>query len=64
MTNPEVEPLDEQQLNTNRIVPVYPLTAQVTQHWLRKQMYQVISYWAPRIQDPLPEPIRLSANLI
>lgn len=64
MTNPEVEPLDEQQLNTNRIVPVYSLTSQVTQHWLRKQMYQVISYWAPRIQDPVPEQIRKSADLI
>jgi ATP-dependent DNA helicase RecG len=63
MTNPEMEPLEEQQLNTNRIVPVYPLTAQVTQHWLRKQMNQVITYWAPRLQDPLPEQIRRSADL-
>lgn len=57
MTNPEMEPLDEQQLNTNRIVPVYPLTAQVTQRWLRKQINQVVDYWAPRIPDPLSEDI-------
>jgi len=64
MTNPEMETLDEEQLNTNRIVPVYPLTAQVSQRWLRNQMNQIASYWAPRLHDPLPEEIRRSANLI
>ncbi len=64
MTNPEMETLDEEQLNTNRIVPVYPLTAQVTQRFLRNQMKQIVSYWAPRLHDPLPEEIRSSANLM
>jgi ATP-dependent DNA helicase RecG len=64
MTNPEMEQLEEQQINTNRIVPVYPLTSQVTQHWLRKQMNQVVTNWAPRIQDPLPEDVRRAAELV
>ncbi len=64
MTNPEMEPLEEQHLSTSRIVPVYPLTSQVTQNWLRKQMSQVTSYWAPRILDPIPEEICHSAGLM
>jgi ATP-dependent DNA helicase RecG len=63
MNNPEWEFLEQQQLSTNRIVPVYPLTSQITQRWIRRQMNQVITYWAPRVQDPLPEEIRQSANL-
>ncbi len=64
MTNPEWEPLEQQQLSTNRIVPVYPLTAQITQRWLRKLMNQVVLYWAPRIPDPLTDEIRQSAGLV
>jgi ATP-dependent DNA helicase RecG len=64
MTNPEWEPLEQQQLSTNRIVPVYPLTAQITQRWLRRLMNQVVTYWAPRVVDPLPEGVRHSASLV
>lgn len=64
MNNPEMEPLDANNLHTNRIVPVYPLTGNITQRWLRGMMHQVISYWAPRIEDPLSEGLRQSANLI
>ena len=64
MTNPEWEPLEQQQLSTNRIVPVYPLTEGVTQHWLRRIMNQVVLYWAPRVQDTLPDEIGQSAGLV
>jgi ATP-dependent DNA helicase RecG len=64
MNSPEIEPLEQQQLSTNRIVPVYPLTAQITQRWLRRLMNQVVAYWAPRVRDPLPERVRNSANLV
>jgi ATP-dependent DNA helicase RecG len=64
MTNPEVEPLDQQQLNTNRIVPVYPLTTNITEGWIRRVIGQVVSYWAPRVTDPLPENLRRSAGLL
>jgi ATP-dependent DNA helicase RecG len=63
MTNPDWEDVDQQHLNTGRIVPVYPLTAQVTQGWLRKQMNQLVSFWAPRVQDTLPGWVRRSAEL-
>jgi len=64
MNNPEWEPLDQGQLNTNRIVPVYALTANITQHWIRRILNQVISYWAARLQDPLPRELRRSAELV
>lgn len=64
MNNPEWEPVDQQHLSTGRIVPVYPLTAQITQQWLRKMMAQVVSYWAPRVADPLPEKILTAAQLM
>jgi ATP-dependent DNA helicase RecG len=64
MNNPEWELLEQQQLSTNRIVPVYPLTAKITQRWLRQQMNQVVTYWAPRVEDPLPVDLRASAQLV
>ncbi len=64
MNNPEWEPLDTKQLNTNRIVPVYPLTMNMTQRWLRRLIHQVVSYWTPRLPDPLPPSLRQRAGLI
>ena len=56
MNSPEWEPLEQKNLHTNRIVPVYPLTSNITQRWLRRLMYDVVTYWSPRVADPLPEP--------
>jgi len=64
MNSPEVEPLEQQNLHTNRIVPIYPLTAKITQRWLRRLMHQVVNYWAPRVHDPLPLSLRRAAELI
>jgi ATP-dependent DNA helicase RecG len=63
MTSPDWEPVEVENLHTNRIVPIYPLTANVTQKWLRKLMHQVVTYWAPKLTDHLPNTIRQSANL-
>lgn len=63
MNNPEWELLDEKNLHTNRIVPVYPLTAKLTQRWLRSQMDKVVNYWALRVEDPLPNSLRQEADL-
>ena len=64
MNNPEWERLDQQQLNTNRIVPVYHLTANISQRWLRQKINNVVSYWAPRVQDQLPEEIQDASEVI
>jgi ATP-dependent DNA helicase RecG len=64
MNNPEWEALDRKQLHTNRIVPVYPLTAGVTSKWLRRVIHSVVTRLAPRIPDPLPQSVLQSANLV
>ena len=64
MTSPEWELLEKKNLHTNRIVPVYPLTANITQRWLRRTLHQVVNYWAPRVADPLPESVRQPARLM
>jgi len=64
MNNPEIEQLEQQNLHTNRIVPVYSLSANITQRWLRRLMHQVVTYWAPRVPDPLPKGLRRSADLV
>ncbi len=62
--SPEWEPLEREQLHTARLVPIYPLTEGLAARWLRKQMKRTVDYWAPRIQDHLPESIRASAGLV
>lgn len=64
MNNPEWEDVDRQQLHTNRIVPVYPLTAGVSAKWLRRVIHSVVTRLAPRLPDPLPESVRTSAGLM
>ena len=63
MNSPDWELVETENLHTNRIVPIYGLTAKVTQKWLRKTMKQVISYWAPKLTDHLPESVREASNL-
>ncbi len=63
MNSPDWEPVETENLHTNRIVPVYGLTAAITQKWLRQLMDQVINYWAPKVSDPLPETVKQAAGL-
>ncbi len=64
MTSPDWELLEQEHLHTNRIVPVYSLTAHITMRWLRKIMYQTVTFWASRVPDYLPATIRESAGLV
>jgi ATP-dependent DNA helicase RecG len=64
MSNPDWEPVEVESLHTNRIVPVYPLTSQVTQKNLRGIIRQVVSYWAPKLTDHMPETILKKADLV
>ncbi|GAB4505547.1 MAG: ATP-dependent DNA helicase RecG [Anaerolineales bacterium] len=64
MNNPDFEPVEAESLHTNRIVPIYSLTEKITQKWLRGLMNQVVTYWAPRLADHLPEGVRQAANLL
>lgn len=62
--HPEFEPLDQQQLNTNRIVPVYPLTANITQKWLRRLQFNTVNFWSPKIHDFMPQSVQDKAKLV
>ena len=64
LNSPDWETVETENLHTNRIVPIYPLTATITQKWLRQLMDQVIRFWSPRVADPLPESIKQSASLM
>jgi ATP-dependent DNA helicase RecG len=64
MNNPDFEPVETESLHTNRIVPIYPLTEKITQKWLRGLMNQVVTHWAPRVTDHLPESVRSAARLL
>ena len=63
LNNPEWEPLSKKQLHTNRIVPVYPLTKDITQKWLRGIIHTVVEEYAPHIDDPLPDELRSNSSL-
>ncbi|MCJ7716228.1 MAG: ATP-dependent DNA helicase RecG [Anaerolineales bacterium] len=63
MNNPEWEPLSNKQLHTNRIVPVYPLTKDITQKWLRGIVHDVVEQYGSSIEDPLPEQLRTDISL-
>lgn len=64
MNSPDWESVEVENLHTNRIVPIYSLTERITQKWLRGQMNQVVSFWAPAVVDVLPDSIRLAARLV
>ncbi len=64
MNNPQWEPVDVESLHTRRIVPIYPLTEGISQKTLRTLMNQVVTYWAPRLPDPLPAAVREEAQLL
>ncbi|MFN2302505.1 MAG: ATP-dependent DNA helicase RecG, partial [Anaerolineales bacterium] len=64
MYHPDYEQIDQQQLNTKRIVPVYALTARLSQRWLRRVMYNVVTYWAPKIPEFMTEYILEDADLM
>lgn len=55
INNPDFEPMDREQLHTNRIVPVYPLTAGIKQKWLRRALFDTVTFWADRLDDHLPQ---------
>src|SRR5512139_2858289 len=63
-SSPEFELLDNELLNTARIVPIYPLTEGLSNRALRKFTRRTVDYWSPRIEDNLPDSVRHSAGLM
>jgi len=63
-TSPEWEPLQRQLLHTGRLVPVYPLTAQIGGRWLRRLTSSALDAWAHRVKDPLSAAMRQAYDLM
>lgn len=63
MTNPLFEPENAPQQLTGRIVPIYPLTAGVTQKMLISAMRQGLDACALQLPDALPESVAEKAGL-
>jgi ATP-dependent DNA helicase RecG len=50
-------------LHTGRLVPVYPLTAGIGQHWLRRLIHDTLERLVPRWTDPLDDAWRRRRDL-
>ncbi len=62
--SPEWEPLEKELIHTNRLVPVYPLTAGLGARWLRRLMKRTVDYWTKRLPDHLPAAVRERTGLV
>jgi len=62
MNSPDWEPLDSDQLHTNRIVPMYPLTAGITHRQIRRIIHQSLPFWSARVREYLPVDILKSED--
>ncbi len=63
-SSPTWEPLDEDLIHTARLVPVYPLTRDITARWLRRIIKRTADYWSLRLPDHLPPPVREQRDLL
>ncbi len=54
LTNPHWEYIDQDALNTRTIVPVYPLTANLSAATMRKATDVALTTWGDQLPDPLP----------
>ncbi len=64
MNNPNWEKVDQKNLFTNRIVPIYKLTKNISQGWLRKVIDHATVQWTPRVPDHFPPAFIQEAELM
>jgi len=64
MNDPSFEELDQNHLNTNGIIPVYPLTSGLSQKIVRSAVHEAVGFYADRINDFLPDSIRSKASIL
>jgi ATP-dependent DNA helicase RecG len=64
MNDPSFEELDHQQLSTNGIIPVYPLTSGLSQKIVRSAIHEAIGFYGTRVPDFLPETIRNKGKIV
>ena len=64
LAHPDYEVLEQERgdapagLHTGRLVPVYPLTGGVGQHWLRGLVHQALERLGPAVPETLPDRLR------
>ena len=63
MSSPVWERLDKEQIHTNRIVPVYPATAGISQRQIRILIKKNIDFWSTKVLEYLPQQILEKENL-
>lgn len=65
IVHPDYEILDNEGpgLHTGRLVPVYPLTSGIGQHWLRQRIHESLDLLEPSLIDPLPAALRRERDL-
>ncbi len=64
---PEYEILKDAEqgsIHIGRIVPIYPLTSQITQRYLRSLVFEAVTTYASRLQEKLPTYIRARQKLV
>ena len=57
MASPAWEELEKEHIHTNRIVPIYPSTAGISQKQIRKIIKKNVDFWSSRIREYLPAKI-------
>jgi ATP-dependent DNA helicase RecG len=64
MNSPEFEPADHENLNTNRIVPIYPMNANLKQNYVRRIAFNTVRYWADRVPEIVPQEALAACKLM
>ena len=64
MSNPEWESADQENITTNRIVPIYALNQNLKQNFLRRMIYNTIRHWTSQLPEFLPDSVLESADLL
>jgi ATP-dependent DNA helicase RecG len=62
MNNPEWEPLEREQIHTNRIVPIYPATSGITQRQIRNIIKKNLGFWTDKLKEFFPSQIIENEN--
>jgi len=64
MENPEWEPVDQDSINTRRLVPVYPSTEGLSQRFLRRLVREALDACVGQVAEALPEALRQRLGLL
>lgn len=57
MTSPELESAQDEHRLAGRWVPVYPVTARMSQKWIRTLLFQTVPSLASQMPEPIPESV-------